>query len=66
MAKMIAFQVASLQSSGEAQGTDPDTFALIYMGAMRMTVLEWERSDGKGPLAAKARSIMRELGRLLE
>jgi len=66
MAKTVALQVVSLQSSGEALGTDPDTFALIYMGSMRMAVLEWERCGGKGPLVAKARSIMHELGRLLE
>jgi AcrR family transcriptional regulator len=66
MAASVAARVRALQTAGEAGSTDPDTFALIYMGAMRMAVLEWERSDGDGPLVARSRAIMRELGRLLE
>jgi AcrR family transcriptional regulator len=66
MAVSVAGRVKDLQASGEARGTDAETFALIYMGSMRMAVLEWERSGRKGPLVARSRSIMRELGRLLE
>jgi AcrR family transcriptional regulator len=65
MARRSAEQVKEMQSAGHAKDVDADIFALIYMGAMRMAVLEWERSEAQGPLADKAPAIMLELDRLL-
>ncbi len=48
-----------------AKAVDPDTFALIYMGAMRTAVLEW-RSDGcTSDLVSKADALHSHLIRIL-
>jgi AcrR family transcriptional regulator len=65
MASRCAEEVREMQSAGLANDIDADTFALIYMGAMRMAVLEWERSGDRGPMGDKAAAIMRELDKLL-
>jgi len=62
----IASLVADVKRKGEvAQDVNEDTFALIYMGAMRMAVLEWRSSRFSYDLAARAGPICRELLKIL-
>ena len=45
-ANRIASMIRDAQAKHQvAEAVDPDTFALIYMGAMRTTVLEWRSKD---------------------
>ncbi len=46
-------------------GLSEDAFALIYMGSMRMAVLEWRSSGCRDDLAGMAFPIMSELSKIL-
>jgi AcrR family transcriptional regulator len=48
-----------------ARDVDEEAFSLIYMGAMRMAVMEWRSAGFAYDLRPKARPIMEMLGRLL-
>jgi AcrR family transcriptional regulator len=48
-----------------AKAVDPDTFALIYMGAMRTAVLEWRSEGCTSDLVSKADALHSHLIRIL-
>ena len=66
-AERIAAMVREAQKDGEARkDADARVFALIYMGAMRMTVLEWRSAGFSYDLVSKAGPIAEQLWCLLE
>jgi AcrR family transcriptional regulator len=63
-AKNIASMIQAAKGRGEARkDLDEDTFALIYMGAMRMAVLEWRSSGFAYDLIPQAKRLCGELVR---
>jgi AcrR family transcriptional regulator len=48
-----------------AEAVDPDVFALIYMGAMRVAILEWRADGCASDLVGKADAIHSHLVRIL-
>lgn len=65
-AEWIARLLEEAKGKGELDpDVEPEVLARIYMGAMRMEVLEWRASGYSYDLVAKAEPIMRQLRKLL-
>ncbi len=65
-ADQIAQMIRTAKSNGEIGPEVNDTiFALIFMGALRMAVLEWRSADFAYDLASQEESITRELFKML-
>ncbi len=55
------------QKEGEfSENIDPEIFALIFMGSVRMSVFQWRHEDFSYSLAKKSRKIHAELTKMLE
>ena len=68
--KQRADHIASLIRNGKANGeigpgANDVIFALIFMGTMRMAVLEWRAADFTYDLAAQEESITREIFKMI-
>ncbi|MDD1720762.1 MAG: TetR/AcrR family transcriptional regulator [Euryarchaeota archaeon] len=65
-ADRIARMIKNAQARGQAGTTiDPEVFALIYMGAMRIAVLEWRSEGCASDLVGKADTLHAHLVRIL-
>jgi AcrR family transcriptional regulator len=65
-ANRIASMIRDAQAKHQvAEAVDPDTFALIYMGAMRTAVLEWRSEGCTSDLVSKADTLHSHLIRIL-
>lgn len=65
-ANRIASMIRDAQTKHQvAEAVDPDTFALIYMGAMRTAVLEWRSEGCTSNLVSKADTLHLHLIRIL-
>ena len=63
--------VSQIIRDGQEQGKfrssiDPDVFAVIYMGSLRMTVLKWRCEGYTSDLVAQGCRVLSELLKLLE
>ena len=59
--------IESGKEKGEiAEEVEPEIFALLYMGSIRVSVIKWKENDFSGSLVGKEDKILEELFRMLK